>query len=182
MIGNFFFYGLVVLVLLIILSAALASVRAAPYVPTWQRDVRRMLRLAKVQPGEVVVDLGAGDGRFLLTAVKEFGARAVGYEFSILPFFLAKLRIVLAGCGSRISVRYQDFFREDLGEAHVVTCFLTPRAMEKLKPKFMKELKPGTRIVSYAFKLKGIHATIVDKPQASATPVFLYTVPLEFPE
>ncbi|MBI4426504.1 MAG: class I SAM-dependent methyltransferase [Candidatus Kerfeldbacteria bacterium] len=172
--ADLLFYGIVIVVILVFATAAIAGVKAAPYVPTFQRDVRRMLRVAEVKPGELVVDLGAGDGRFLITAVREFGARAVGYELSLLPYLVAKLRVRLAGLGRQIQIFYRDFYQVDLSPADVVTCFLTPRAMTKLEPKFTAELNSGRRVVSYAFKLPTIEPLSVDKPHPRATPIFLY--------
>lgn len=174
MVNDVVFYALVGLLFLTLLTAALAGWKAAPYVPTFQRDVRRMLKLAAVKPGELVVDLGAGDGRFLIIAAREFGARSVGYEFSILPYLVALLRMGLAGVRRQARVEYRDFFQVDLSSADVVTCFLTPKAMAKLEPKFKRELKVGCRIVSYAFKLPGWTPVEIDKPKSNVGPVFLY--------
>lgn len=165
-----------IIIFLIFATAALAGLKAAPYVPTFQRDVRRMLKLAKVQPDELVVDLGAGDGRFLLTAASEFHARGLGYEFSFLPYVIAQLRITARRLKSRVHIVPKDFFAQNLAAADVVTCFLTPAAMKKLEPKFKRELRPGTRIVSYAFKLPTWEPVSVDKPTPTSTPVFLYRV------
>jgi predicted RNA methylase len=133
-----------------------------------------MLQLADVKPGELVVDLGAGDGRFLITAAREFGARSIGYELSLLPYVVAKLRVWLAGLDGQVKIVYRDFYRASLSPADVVTCFLTPRAMRKLEPKFTAELNRGSRVISYAFKLPSIEPLSVDKPYARATPIFLY--------
>lgn len=153
-------------------TAAWAGWRAAPFVPTRQRDVERMLRLAEVKPGELVYDLGAGDGRFLLAAARR-GARAVGFEISILPFLIACLRLAL-GRATAARIELKDFFRQDLSAADVIVCFLTPAAMAKLGPKFSRELKPGARIVSYAFSLPGWTPAVKDKPTPQTMSVYLY--------
>ncbi|MBI5404771.1 MAG: class I SAM-dependent methyltransferase [Candidatus Kerfeldbacteria bacterium] len=165
-----------IIIFVIFATAALAGLKAAPYVPTYQRDVRRMLKLADVRPDELVVDLGAGDGRFLLTAAAEFKARGLGFEFSFLPFVVARLRIIARQLQSRVRIMPKDFFSQDLAAADVVTCFLTPAAMKKLEPKFQQELRPGARIVSYAFKLPTWVPSKIDKPTPTSTPVFLYRV------
>lgn len=174
MLADVFLYVLVGIIFLVFLTAAIAGIKAAPYVPTFQRDVRRMLSLAQVKPGELVVDLGAGDGRFLIMAAREFGARGLGYELSVLPFIAAQLRVLLAGLRAKVRIRYRDFYQVDLGQADVVTCFLTPMAMRKLEPKFAHELKVGARVVSYAFKLPNMPPQAIDKPDPRATPVFVY--------
>jgi len=136
-----------------------------------------MLKLANVRPGELVVDLGAGDGRFLLSAVRNHQAKALGYELSILPFLVARIRIWLARVGRNATVRLRDFYSQDLGQADVVTCFLTPEAMAKLEPKFQRELRPGTRVVSYAFAMPNWKPELVDKPTPTTTSVYLYRAP-----
>lgn len=170
------FYIVVGIIFVIFLTAAVAGMKAAPYVPTFQRDVRRMLKLAGVKPDELVVDLGAGDGRFLITAAREFGATGVGYEISLLPWLIAQIRIAVAKLRRQVRVSYKDFYRVSLRDANVVTCFLTPMAMKKLEPKFQAELRPGTRVVSYAFKLPTWQPASVDKPTPTSTPVFVYRV------
>jgi SAM-dependent methyltransferase len=166
----------VVVVLFITGSAAWAGLRAAPYLPTRQKDVERMLRLANIQPGELVYDLGAGDGRFIISAAKNFKARGVGYEISFIPWLVGKIRLARARTGGDVQLRFQDFFHVDLSAANVVVCFLTPPAMAKLAPKFRTELKPGTRIISYAFALPGFEPKLKDKPTPTTMAVFVYQV------
>lgn len=136
-------------------TAAVAGLSAAPYLPTRWRDVRRALDLAGVRPGEVVLDLGCGDGRFLVEAARR-GARAEGYEISLVPFLWSWIRVFLAGSrGLQGSARvhFQNFFRVDLSKADIVVCFLTPPAMQKLSTKVARELHPGARLLSVWFHL-----------------------------
>lgn len=154
-------------------TAAWAGWRAAPYVPTRSADVERMLRLAAVQPGEVVYDLGAGDGRFVLAAAQR-GAQAVGFEISVLPFLVAWLRTRSQRSPSRAQIRWQDFFHQDFSRADVIVCFLTPGAMAQLGPKLRRELKPGARIVSYAFAIPDWTPVTKDKPTPRTMAVYLY--------
>lgn len=157
-------------------SAAWAGFRAAPFVPTRQRDVERMLRLSELKAGELVYDLGAGDGRYVVTAARRYHARAVGFEISLLPYLVGRLRIWRAKQSQLASMRLQDFFHQDLSAADVVVCFLTPSAMAKLSLKFKKELRPGTRIVSYAFPMHDRTAVLKDKPDARTMAVHVYRV------
>ncbi|MBI3573127.1 MAG: 50S ribosomal protein L11 methyltransferase [Candidatus Kerfeldbacteria bacterium] len=166
--------GLLV-VLVVALTSAWAAVRAAPFVPTRGRDVSRMLRLAAIKPGEVVYDLGAGDGRFVIAAAKTYQARATGFEISLLPWLVAKIRIRLSGLGARAIV-WRDFFAVDLSPADVVVCFLTPRAMTRLADQFRTQLRPGTRIISYAFSLPGWTPILKDKPTPKDISVHVYRV------
>jgi SAM-dependent methyltransferase len=142
-------------------TAAIGAISAAPWVPLRSREIRRLLTLAGVKPGELVYDLGAGDGRILAIAAREFKAKAVGYEIAALPYVFARLRLWrIPGA----SVRAANFFRVSLAPADVVVCFLTPMAMTKLVPKLERELKPGARFVSYAFPLPDTVLDVLPAP------------------
>ena len=166
---------LVILVIFLVIGTlAYGGWSAAPWVPLWRRDVRRMLALAEIKPGEKLIDLGAGDGRIIVMAARRYQANAVGYEIAILPFFFGYIRIILTGTHGRAELKYKNFFHQDLGQADVITAFLTPQAMEKLKPKLETETKPGCRVVSYAFAVPGWQPTKIDKPNQNASRIFLY--------
>lgn len=171
-----FFFFFLLLLIGIFGTLALGAYKAAPWVPTRQQDVERMLRAANVQPGELVVDLGSGDGRFLRTAVRQFGGRGLGFELALVPYFISRLILWRELRRGQAEVRYRDFYHADLSSADVVTAFLTPRAMRKLAGKLHRELKPGSRIVSYAFAIPDWSPTVVDRPTPTSTRVFLYRV------
>lgn len=171
-----FWVGLLGVVLVAAGTAAWASVSAAPYVPTWRRDVRRVLELAEIKPNELVLDLGAGDGCYLVEAVRRFDARAIGYEITALAWLAAWFRIRLTRTQGRAKILYRDFFHQDLSRADVVICFLTPRAMAKLAPKLRRELRPGTRVLSYAFSIPGWTPLKKDKPDPKRMTVWVYRV------
>src|SRR6185503_17400496 len=120
---EFVWMAVTLMVLIVAITAGWAGLRAAPYLPTRQKDVDRMLALADIKPGDVVYDLGAGDGRFLISAAKK-GAQATGFEISILPFLVAKLRIAMAGVGDKAKMKAKDFFHVNLSQANVIVCFL----------------------------------------------------------
>lgn len=172
--GSWFFIIALVLVLLVALTAGWASLRAAPFVPTRARDVKRILDLAAVKSGELVVDLGAGDGRFLILAVKQFRARAAGYEISFLPFIIGQLRIWLSGVRSSAKLWWRDLFNADLRQADVVVFFLMPGAIDRLRLKMERELRPGARVVSYVFPITGWTPIVKDKPSNRELAVWVY--------
>jgi ribosomal protein L11 methylase PrmA len=108
-----------------------------------------MLKLAGVTKADVVYDLGCGDGRIVIAAARDFGARGVGIDIDPQRIAESQENARTAGVAGRVIFREQDLFEADFREATVVTLFLWPSLNLKLRPKLLKELKPGTRIVSY---------------------------------
>lgn len=123
----------------------------APYLPSSDVVVEEMLRMAKVTSDDVVYDLGSGDGRIVINAASKYRARGVGVEIDPKLVQQARKNAEQAGVSDRVKFIEQDFFKSDLSEASVVTLYLLSDANLKLRPKLLRELKPGTRIVSHAF-------------------------------
>ena len=123
------------------------------YVPTPQEVVDAMLDMAKVTGSDVIYDLGSGDGRIPITAAKKFGARAVGIDIDPQRIKEANENLKQAGVSDKVKFLNQDLFETNISEASVVTLYLLPSLNIKLMPKLMKELKPGTRIVSHSFDM-----------------------------
>ena len=119
------------------------------YVPTPQRVVRKMLRLAGVGPTDLVYDLGSGDGRIPITAAREFGARGVGIDIDPRRIREAEANARAAGVTDRVRFRNEDLFEADFRDATVVTLFLSADVNRRLRPRLLRELAPGTRVVSY---------------------------------
>jgi len=125
--------------------------------------VRRMLKLAQVKPGEVVYDLGCGDGRIVITAAKEFGAYGVGIEIRRDLALKAMRAVEEAGLSDRVKIINANLFEVDISDADVVTLYLTTSANLKVKPKLEKELKPGARVVSHEYEIPGWDPVLVDE-------------------
>ena len=123
------------------------------YVPTPPEVVEAMLKVANVKAGDVVYDLGCGDGRIVVTAAQKYGARGVGIDIDPQRIKEANENVQKAGVGDKVKIMQADLFETSLSEATVVTLYLLPSLNVKLMPKLMKELKPGTRIVSHAFDM-----------------------------
>lgn len=147
-------------------------IKGAGWVPTPMKIVRRMLELAEMQKEDIVYDLGSGDGRIILMAAQKFGARAVGIEADPIRLILSRLVIKLRGLNQVVSVLWGNFFHKSIREATVVTIFQSQETNNKLKPKFEKELKPGTRIVTHVFTFDGWEPRKVDKKSQ----IYLYIV------
>lgn len=123
------------------------------YVPTPQPVVDAMLRLAEAGPGDVLYDLGSGDGRIPVTAARMHGIRAVGIEIDPALIREAEANAREAGVGDLVEFREDDMFLTDISQASVVTLYLLQSLNVKLRPKLLSELRPGTRIVSHAFSM-----------------------------
>ena len=112
-----------------------------------------MCRLAKVGKEDVVYDLGSGDGTALITAASEFGAKGIGIEIDPVRGFISTLMIRINRVTDRVIIKRQNFFEVDISEATVIFVYLVPKALGRLLPKFKRELKKGTRIVSYRYEI-----------------------------
>lgn len=124
-----------------------------PYVPTPQLVVNKMLDLAKVKKGDVVYDLGCGDGRIVITAAKERGARGVGIDLNPQRIAEAKINAKEAKVADKVKFEVADLFKANFSEATVVTLYLLPSVNAKLRPQLWRQLKVGTRVVSHAFDM-----------------------------
>ena len=124
-----------------------------PYVPTRDAVVAGMLELGGVKKGDILYDLGCGDGRIVITAAQKFGARGTGIDIDPVRIREAQENARKAGVADRVKFIEQDLFDAKISDATVVTLYLLPAINLKLRPKLLKDLKPGTRIVSHAFDM-----------------------------
>ena len=143
--------SLVATVLAIALVVGLVYTGGVPFVSTPKKDFTAILRVADLQPGQTIYDLGCGKAHLLIKATKEFQAKGIGYELSLTPYLWAKWRIWLRRAD--VKVYLKNFFPADLSNADVVFCYLFPEVMKKLEPKFQAELKLGSKVVAYGFPL-----------------------------
>ena len=147
-----------------------------PYFPSTDEAVEGMLKLVGTGPGDVVYDLGCGDGRIVIAAAKDFGARGVGVEIDPVPLRMAVYRARRAGVEHRVRFVRGDLFEADIREATVVTLFLLETLNRRLLPKLLRELKPGTRIVAHRYGF-GDDWPPEKTVQAGASTLYLWTVP-----
>ena len=159
-------------------AAAQTQTRQQPdviYVPTPHEVVDDMLRLANVKKGDVLYDLGSGDGRIAIAAAKKFGIRAVGIDIDPERIREATENAKKAGVSNLVEFRQEDLFRADFKEATVVTLYLLPDLNVKLRPRLWEELKPGTRIVSHQFDMGTWKPE--KRLESSGRVVYFWTVP-----
>jgi precorrin-6B methylase 2 len=134
----------------------------APFDPTPQEVVERMLKLARVKGDDVLYDLGSGDGRLVIAAAKKFGARAVGFEIDAGLVKLARENARKAGVENLVEFRQQDFLTADISPASVVTLYLSYDGNLAVRPQLMQQLRSGARVVSYTFDMGDWSAKIAE--------------------
>ena len=163
-------------------AVALAQAqKAAPrtpdviFVPTPHEVVEDMLRLVDVKKGDVLYDLGSGDGRIPIAAAKMYGVRAVGIDIDPARIAEAQDNAKKAGVTHLVEFRQADLFQSDFREATVVTLYLLPELNVKLRPRLWAELKPGTRIVSHQFDMGDWKAE--KKLESSGRVIYFWTIP-----
>ena len=162
----------------IVLAAPAAARDAQPdviYVPTPYEVVDEMLKLAKVKKGDVLYDLGSGDGRIPVTAAKRFGIRAVGIDIDPQRIKEANENARKNGVAKLVTFKQENLFTTDFKDATVVTLYLLPDLNRKLMPRLLEELKPGTRIVSHQFDMGDW--TPEKKVAIDGRVIYLWTVP-----
>lgn len=152
------------------------------YVPTPQEVVDKMLELAEVKKGDVVYDLGCGDGRIVVTAAKKYGVKAFGFDIDPARIKDSTENVQKNKVGDLVTIKEQDIFKLDLSPASVVTLYLLPSLNVKLIPQ-LEKLKPGSRIVSHSFDMAGVKPKQVVKfkptPDDSERTIYLWVTPLQ---
>ena len=146
--------------LLLSVTYEFIGLTAAPWVPTSQNDIKRFLKIAAIQQGQKFYDLGCGDGRIIVAAIKE-GANAEGFEISPFPYLLSLFRFFFLK-NHKAKIRYENFWGKGLGDADIIYFYLMPEAIPKLKLKLESELKKGTKIISFAWPINGWDPVAVD--------------------
>jgi SAM-dependent methyltransferase len=169
---NSFAAAVAALLQLCLALAAHAQQPGVVFVPTPHETVERMLRLARVGPGDFVIDLGSGDGRIPIAAARS-GARALGIELDPELIRKSEADARAAGVASRVSFRREDLFKTPLDQATVITLYLLPEMNVRLRPRLLA-LRPGTRIVAHQFDIGDWKPDLVDDEGGR---IFLWIVP-----
>lgn len=155
-----------------VLWLVIPALYGVPWIPTQAARIRGALQMASLQPGEILYDLGAGDGRVLLMAAQEFGAQAVGIEIGPVQWVLGWLRILINRSSHKVRLRRGNFFRLSVAEADVVFVYLTSSQTSRLAEKLERELRPGARVVSVAADFPLWQPQRVDRERL----IFLYQI------
>lgn len=144
----------------------------AAWSPTSRKAVNKILEMADINSQDVLYDLGSGDGRIVIEASRKYDAIALGVEADPFRALWSKLVLKILGLGRQTRIIWGDIFKQDLSQATVVTVFLWQKTNEKLKEKFKRELKPGTRVVSHIWTFRGWKPIAVDRENR----VYLYII------
>ncbi|HVX65416.1 MAG TPA: class I SAM-dependent methyltransferase [Bryobacteraceae bacterium] len=158
-----------------VLAQSAARTPDVPFVPTSQELVVQMLKLASVTKNDTVYDLGCGDGRIVITAAKDFGAHAVGVDINPERIKEANENARKAGVTDRVNFVEGDLFTAEIRPATVVTLYLLPNVNLKLRPRLLKELKPGTRVVSHSFDMEDWKPE--KEIEVNGSRLYLWTIP-----
>lgn len=166
--------GLSVLVfILALLWILVPALYGLPPIPTKPERICKALKLANLQPNEVLYDLGAGDGRVLFIAARDFGAKAVGIEVGPIQCMLIWLRAVARGFGDQIQVRWANFYKADLSDADVVFVYATSKEVLKLAPHLETQMKKGARLISISADFPDWEPSAFDEREL----IFVYEMP-----
>lgn len=145
------------------------------FVPTPQEAVEKMLEAAEIKKGDILYDLGCGDGRIVVTAAKKYGAKAIGIDIDPERVKESRENVRTNGVSDLVTIKQADIFQEDISSANVVTLYLLPSLNVKLIPQ-LEKLKPGSRIVSYQFDMAGVKPKEVIK---NSYTIYKWVTPLE---
>ena len=144
-----------------------------PPVPTKPERIQKALKLAKLRPNETLYDLGAGDGRVLVIAARDFGAKAVGLEIGPIQCALIWLRATASGFGNQIQVHWENFYKADLKDADVVFVYATSKEVMKLAPHLEAHMRKGARLVSISADFSEWEPQEIDRQEL----IFVYKMP-----
>ena len=151
-----------------------------PYIPTPRDIIPKMLSLASVKPGEVVFDLGSGDGRMLIAAARDFHARVVGVEMRRRFVRECRRKVRELGLSQQVTILRQSFKKTNLRKADVLALYLSSYTLHLMAPKFSKELRPGVRIVNFDFQIPGWEPageiSVTPEGWKKPHPVYLYLI------
>lgn len=167
---------IVTVLMLIFIPNLVAIIQGAPFVPTPMRAVKHVLKAASIKKGERVYDIGCGDGRFVHFANKLYKADSVGIELDPSVWFLAQIRKFF--WKSKAKIVLGDFRNYSLTNADKIVCYMMPNTLAKFRTKFAKEMRKGSRVISYAFHIEGWKPirTIPRNKELGISPIWIYEV------
>jgi len=161
-------------IIFLIVSFGLTLIGNSPFVPTTKKAALKILKHSGIKKGDIVYDIGAGDGRLIHYAERDYGAKATGFEINPFIYYLAKLKQLLFGWKGTM-VR-GNLFNQNLSDANAIVCYMTPRTLEKFQEHFVKKLKKGTKIISYTFRVGTLRPFKIIPKGKGTSKVWVYKV------
>lgn len=171
---TFLLLMVIAIIVFLTISFYITIFGGGPFVPTPMHSVHKVLEAAEIKKGQKVYDIGAGDGRFLHFAEKDYGANATGFELDPFVYFLAKLRQWFWKWKGKVI--HGNFEKYDISDADVILCYMLPKTLAKFQKKFDKELTKGTKIVSYAFHIGNWEPKKVIPKEEKISQIFIYEI------
>lgn len=165
--------GLAMVTLAFVIFGLFGEMWGAPFVPTTNNRVRAILGRAKLKKGQLLVELGSGDGRFIFEAVDKYQVKATGYEIHPMLVLYSRARARL-GHLKDIHYKRQNFYQADISRADVIFMFLLPKTLKKLQSKFLNESKKGAVIISHGFKIPDFDKYITNQLDDNYYPTYFY--------
>ena len=163
-------FTLILVLLFLSGSIIIPNFFGAPWFPTSHARIQQALRLCGAKPGEILCDLGCGDGRVLITGVKEFGLKGIGVEIDPIKVWVSKWKVRRIGLLDKIKIIRKSVYEFDYSHVDILFIYLTHQAQDRLLPILKKKIKPGARIVCYKFCMKGVKPDQISKDGST----FLY--------
>jgi hypothetical protein len=156
------------------ISLVMAIFLKVPFVPTKKSLIKKLIEIAELKSGQIIMDLGCGDGRLLIYAKQHHDITAIGYEMSPVPYYLALIRRFFTK--TKFEIRCKNFFKSNLDEANVIFLYLIPDVLPKLGEKLLKECKKGTKIISHTFKIPTLTPVKTIEKDAQHPIIYIYEI------
>ena len=163
---------IIIILLILLIPTAYVSIIGAPIALTDKSLINGVIKTADVKDGDIFYELGTGTGRMMAVFAKNKSMKVIGFELSPIFYLITLLNLKLHRI-KNYELYYKNFFNADFKEANIIFCFLMPKTMGKLKEKFLKELKPETKIISYAFEIKNWTPYMIIK-ENKKLPIYFY--------
>lgn len=160
------------LAVIYLLWIIIPAVTGLPWIPTKRSRIRKSLELACLSKGQILYDLGAGDGRALILAAREFGVYAVGIEISPIHCLAAMFSAWRGGVSSLVKIKWANYYKVDFSEANVVFIYMTSSEAARLRPILERQLKPGTRVIAISCEINGWEPVAYDREEV----IYIYQV------
>lgn len=172
---QFCLLGVLLLLLIYFISLVISDFFGVPFVPTTHSSVDKIFDAVKLKKKDVFIDLGCGDGRTVFYVAKKYGCKAIGIEMNPLLNWYARIQKKIFKT-NKVEFRRANIYKTVLSEVSVIYMFLFPETIEKLKPKFLKECSPGTRIISHGFKVKNFEKHLTEYRESKPFSTYYYTI------